>query len=376
LKNQVHSNFVPVSLQRELTCLRQLSARVGSDPLLVQASNGNTSIKLEGILWIKGSGKWLARANREEMLIPVDLAEARGAVERGGEIVQPRISRNPMRPSIETAMHAVLPHRVVIHVHSINTIAWAIRLDGFDELTARLRGLHWKWIPYAASGIPLAREIEMAVARAKNANVFILANHGLVVCGQDCSAAEQLLCEVERRLVIPPRPFPEPDTALLENISRFSGWHYPNFDSLHALGTDKAALEILKGGVLYPCQAIFLGDVLILPRTIDASRLSARLTASERPPTFVVVERSGVMLHENITSAERANLIGLMEVIRRTKESARLRYLTTEEVEKLLNEGGRGYRGEAEMEEKANSATPVTFDEEREAEYKRNTCFS
>jgi len=27
----------------------------------VQASNGNTSIKLEGILWIKGSGKWLAR---------------------------------------------------------------------------------------------------------------------------------------------------------------------------------------------------------------------------------------------------------------------------------------------------------------------------
>jgi rhamnose utilization protein RhaD (predicted bifunctional aldolase and dehydrogenase) len=376
LKNQVHSNFVPVRLQRELTCLRQLSARVGSDPLLVQASNGNTSIKLEGILWIKGSGKWLARANREEMLIPVDLAEAREAVEQGGEIVQPRISRNPMRPSIETAMHAVLPHRVVIHVHSINTIAWAIRLDGFDEVTARLRGLHWKWIPYAASGIPLAREIEMAMARAKNTNVFILANHGLVVCEQDCSAAEQLLCEVERRLVIPPRPFPEPDTALLENISRFSGWHYPNFDSLHALGTDKAALEILKGGVLYPCQAIFLGDVLILPRTIDASRLSARLTASERPPTFVVVERSGVMLHENITTAERANLIGLMEVIRRTKESARLRYLTTEEVEKMLNEGGRGYRGEAEMDEKANSTTPVIFDEEREAEYKRNTCFS
>jgi rhamnose utilization protein RhaD (predicted bifunctional aldolase and dehydrogenase) len=376
LKNHVHPNFVPLRLQRELACLRQLSARVGSDPLLVQASNGNTSIKLEGILWIKGSGKWLVRANQEEMLIPVDLAEAREAVEQGGEIAQLRISRNPMRPSIETAMHAVLPHRVVIHVHSINTIAWAIRLDGFDELTARLRGLHWKWIPYAASGIPLAREIEMALARAKDTSVFILANHGLVVCGQDCSAAEQLLCEVERRLVIPPRPFPVPDTALLENISRFSGWQYPNLDSLHALGTDKAALKILKSGVLYPCQAIFLGEMLILPRTFVASRLRARLTASERPPIFVVVERSGVMLHENITSAERANLIGLMEVIRRTKESARLRYLTTEEVEKMLNEGGRGYRDEAEMEKNANSPTAVTFDEEREAECNRNTCFS
>ena len=153
-----------------------------------------------------------------------------------------------MRPSIETAMHAVLPHRVVIHVHSINTIAWAIRSDGIEKLTARLRGLHWQWIPYSASGIPLAREIELAMAKAKNANVFILANHGLVVCGQDCTAAEELLCEVERRLVIPPRSFPMADRAVLGNTARFSGWQYPDYDSLHALGTDKAALKINPNG--------------------------------------------------------------------------------------------------------------------------------
>jgi ribulose-5-phosphate 4-epimerase/fuculose-1-phosphate aldolase len=357
-------------------CLRQLSARVGSDPLLVQASNGNTSIKLEGILWIKGSGKWLARANQEEMLIPVDLAQAREAVEQTGEIEQRQISRNRIRPSIETAMHAVLPHRVVIHVHSISTIAWAIRRDGIDELAARLRGLHWQWIPYAASGIPLARQIEMAVARSKHTDVFILANHGLVVCGQDCTATEELLCEVERRLVIPPRPFPMPDRAVLGSIAQFPGWRYPNFDPLHALGTDNVALKILKGGVLYPCQAIFLGEILILPLANFASRLKARLTNSERPPSFVVVERGGVMLNENMTCAERANLIGLVEVIRRTKESARLRYLTRKEVDKVLNEGGRGYRNEAEAEDRTNSVTALeTFGEEREAEYNR-TCFS
>ena len=27
-------------------------------------------------------------------------------------------------------MHAVMPHRVVIHVHSVNAIAWAVRRDG------------------------------------------------------------------------------------------------------------------------------------------------------------------------------------------------------------------------------------------------------
>jgi rhamnose utilization protein RhaD (predicted bifunctional aldolase and dehydrogenase) len=141
LKNQVHPKFLPTRVEKELDCLRQLSARVGSNPLLVQASNGNTSIKLEGILWIKGSGKWLARANQEQILIPIELAEAKVTVEQGGEIAPRQISGNEMRPSIETAMHAVLPHRVVIHVHSINTIAWAIRSDGIEELTARLRGL-------------------------------------------------------------------------------------------------------------------------------------------------------------------------------------------------------------------------------------------
>jgi rhamnose utilization protein RhaD (predicted bifunctional aldolase and dehydrogenase) len=86
LKNQVHRKFSPTRVERELDRLRQLSARVGSNPLLVQASNGNTSIKLEGILWIKGSGKWLARANQEEILTPVDLAEAREAVEQTGKL--------------------------------------------------------------------------------------------------------------------------------------------------------------------------------------------------------------------------------------------------------------------------------------------------
>ena len=377
MKNQVHPKFLPTRVEKELDCLRQLSARVGSNPLLVQASNGNTSIKLEGILWIKGSGKWLARANQEQILIPIELAEAKVTVEQGGEIAPRQISGNEMRPSIETAMHAVLPHRVVIHVHSINTIAWAIRSDGIEELTARLHGLHWQWIPYAASGIPLAREIESAMAREKETDVFILANHGLVVCGQNCAATEELLCEVERRLAISARPFPVPDSAVLRNIARFSGWQYPDYDSLHALGTDKAALKILKGGVLYPCQAIFLGlEALTLPPTFAASKLKARLTGGE-PPSFVVVERSGVMLNEKMTGAERATLIGLMEVVRRTAESAQLRYLTREEVEKVVNQGGRGYKDEAETERRANSATVVgNMRQEREAEYNRNTCFS
>ena len=48
--------------QAELSSLRELSARIGSNPLLTQASTGNSSIKLDGVLWIKASGKWMADA--------------------------------------------------------------------------------------------------------------------------------------------------------------------------------------------------------------------------------------------------------------------------------------------------------------------------
>ena len=76
------AQFKPFSTrqEREFECLRDLSARVGCDSLLVQASNGNTSIKLDGILWIKASGKWLAHAIQEEILVPLELAEVKESI--------------------------------------------------------------------------------------------------------------------------------------------------------------------------------------------------------------------------------------------------------------------------------------------------------
>ena len=330
-----------------IAALRNISARVGNDPLLVQASNGNTSIKLDGILWIKASGKWLADAMREEVLVPVELPKDREAVENWTETAERNVLKSELRPSIETAMHAVLSHRVVIHVHSVNAIAWAIREDGPEQLKERLHGLHWQWIPYAPSGIPLARAIEKAVARARETDIFLLGNHGLVVCGADCGAAEELLFEVERRLAISPRPFPGPDNTVLSMIAGFSGWQFPDFEPLHALGTDEVSLKILKGGVLYPCQAIFLGQTMpLLPPAFAESEFRESLLCKDSTPPFVAVEKSGVMLNEKLTTAQRATLIGLTEVAQRTEESAPLRYLNKAEVENVLNLDAHGYNDE------------------------------
>ncbi len=46
------NDYWQVAIQAELQSLLELTQRVGHDPLLTQASTGNSSAKLDGVLWI------------------------------------------------------------------------------------------------------------------------------------------------------------------------------------------------------------------------------------------------------------------------------------------------------------------------------------
>jgi rhamnose utilization protein RhaD (predicted bifunctional aldolase and dehydrogenase) len=317
--------------ESEITSLLEMSARIGSDPLLVQGGTGNTSVKIDGTMWIKASGKWLAHAKQDDLLVPLDLAEAQRCVRQNRDLTAEYTGQGgtALKPSIETAMHAVLPYKVVIHVHSINTIAWAVRADGPEQVGARLAGLLWRWIPYVASGRPLALEIEKDLAGSPGTDVFILANHGLVVCGDTTEDAEALLHEVDQRLSIEPRPVPPPDLDELKRVAERSEWRLPETDDLHALGSDPLSRKLVSKGILYPCQAIFLGPT-------PAER------AAKAP--FRIVADSGIVVSEKITRAERAILGGLMQVARRVDCSAPIRYLTESEVAHVLNADAYRYR--------------------------------
>jgi rhamnose utilization protein RhaD (predicted bifunctional aldolase and dehydrogenase) len=329
-----------ITADSEIAPLLDLSARLGSNPLLVQAGTGNTSVKVDGVLWIKASGKWLAHAGQDEILVPVDLAETRRCVQRDADPAgqYSLLCGKPLRTSVETAMHSVLPHRVVLHVHSVNTIAWAVRRDAASLLAERFAGLRWKWIPYVPSGLPLAREIERATACSPETNVLVLANHGLVVCGDNCEAAEQLLLEVEARVAIAPRPAPEPDCRVLMQLAGTSGWRLPDDPSVHALGTDAGSGAVLSRGVLYPCQAIFLSPHMrVSPRST--------LAASPQPANpFLIIEGLGVVVSEKITVTACATLTGLAHVLQRIDGSAPIRYLNEPEVENVLSFDTYRYR--------------------------------
>jgi rhamnose utilization protein RhaD (predicted bifunctional aldolase and dehydrogenase) len=309
-----------VGMNGDLGPLLDLAGRVGRNPLLTQASTGNISLKLDGALWIKASGKWLADATGGKILIPLDLAGIRASIWQN-------IDPAELYPnaSIETAMHVTLPHAVVLHVHSVNTIAWAVRKDAVAQLEARLDGLRWQWIPYVASGLPLAREIERALSARPDTDVLVLGNHGLVLGGDDCRAVEDLLAEIERRLAIPPREEHPADHTRLTELAGDSSWNLPDDDAIHVLATDPVARNILAGGFLYPCQAMF-SDARTpeLFHSVDAPGVT------DRP--FAVVTGCGVLLSRVMTPAEIAMLSGLAQVVQRIDPAAPLRYLTETEV--------------------------------------------
>jgi rhamnose utilization protein RhaD (predicted bifunctional aldolase and dehydrogenase) len=333
----------------ELNALRALSARLGSNPLLTQASSGNTSIKIDGVLWIKASGKWLIQADADDFLLPIPLAEAQRCLWKDRMILptEPN-SQGRAYASIETAMHAAIPQKVVIHVHSVSTIAWAVREDGPQQLSALLSGLPWQWIPYIPSGASLARKIGVALACVPATSVFVLGNHGLVVSGNSCGAAEQLLAEVEQRLAIQARPAPTPNEAWLRQILAGSAWSLPLDAEVHSLATDPHSRRILTGGVLYPCQALFLPGLSALAASFPFQEPYCDQRGHSTQQVSLIGNQ-GVLANQQITRAEREMLVGLANVVQRIDPSAPLRYLTAPEIRDVLNGAGEQYRRSANM---------------------------
>ena len=331
----------------ELRAIKELSARLGRQRLLVQGSTGNTSIKLGKTLWIKASGKWLANADREEMFLSVDSENAGPFLTESAFLDTAEPAGNSgvvSKPSIETAMHLVLPHRVVIHVHSINAIAWGVQRNGPTGLRERLRGVRWRWIRYTPSGMPLAREIRVSL-RDSPPDVFLLANHGLVVGAESCLGAEERLHQLEERLAIQPRPLPVPDWEQLQRLAAAFDFRVPQELAIHGLGTDLVSTRIMSGGILYPCQAMFLGRMRgLVPQSYSISDLNRDFSDQNgfRPPALIF-KHTGALVAKNITYAENEMLVGFSEIVRRLGPDAKIGYLSDRRVKAVLDGGGYRY---------------------------------
>lgn len=334
----------------EFAALRTLSAALGRDPHRTQAAGGNTSLKRDGVLWVKASGTWLADAERQDIFLPVALAPLLAAVHANDERAAKAIDfvvadANPLnlRPSVETSVHAVLPQAAVLHIHCVETGALVGRVDAKAQIAARLDGLPgvvWSYVPYVKPGLPLARAID-AVSKP-GTNVVVLGNHGLIVAADTVAEAGQLVERVSAALSSPVRPAPAADIAALEALAEGSPYRLPEDPIAHATATDPARLAIARQGTLYPDHVVFLGSgIAVLAEGDTPAALAAR---SPIAPMLVAVPGKGVLIHKEVLRGGDALARALADVTGRIPADASLHFLTVDQEQELVTWDAEIYR--------------------------------
>jgi rhamnose utilization protein RhaD (predicted bifunctional aldolase and dehydrogenase) len=331
----------------EMRDLCALAARLGRDPLVIQGPGGNISLKRDGVMWVKASGTWMAEAAERSILIPIDvvavlegLAAGDPACETCDAFVRRDLTDLTLRPSIETTLHAVMPQRVVVHVHCVETIATACLSDAAERLAVRLSGLNWSFVPYVRPGASLGQA--MAEHVRGGTDVVVLGKHGLVVASDSVAEAERLRAEVSRRLARMARAAPGPDRAVLETAAG-EGYSIPDDESLHAIATDPINLAATRRGSLYPDHVVFLGPGIVTTdageRAVDAARRCGRANVP-----LVVVPGAGILVQQTATPAARALIRCLADVTSRLQADDPIAPLSADDEAQLLNWDAEKYR--------------------------------
>lgn len=141
---------------------------------VVQLGGGNYSEKKDALMAIKGSGSWLSRLTPADMSVirMQDIAQAidfpydanpKVRESRYKEfLLAARISADMLRPSVETAVHCLLP-RFVLHTHP--TVLTALSCtEQARELAAKHLGPKYITMDYLDPGISLGIEAKRLLA--------------------------------------------------------------------------------------------------------------------------------------------------------------------------------------------------------------------
>lgn len=312
-------------------------ASAGANPLLVQGAGGNASWKDGDTLWIKASGTWLADAQQQDIFVPVDLDALRVALSTGNFAVTPVVrGTSTLRPSIETVLHALMPHQVVVHVHAIDVLAHLVQRDWQDVLAKRI-GTQMRWVAagYRKPGAELAAEVAAALSGAE-ANVVFLENHGVVVGGASVQEVESTLEFLQKAMQLPARPTcagaaPAPpvsvDGAVFAPLAA---------GPVHCLAQDPGMFARLHDAwALYPDHVVFLGAEAPAWSTVED--FAAALAGGAPVPEFAIIAGVGVFAQPSFGLAKQIQLQCYHDVLARLPEGAAVHTLSLQQIGELLN---------------------------------------
>jgi rhamnose utilization protein RhaD (predicted bifunctional aldolase and dehydrogenase)/NAD(P)-dependent dehydrogenase (short-subunit alcohol dehydrogenase family) len=195
--------------------LRVYTTRLlGRDPRLVLHGGGNTSVKTAvadllgettDVICIKGSGADMADIEPAGLpAVRLDrLRKLRTRAALSDEDMV-RVQRENLidpgapNPSVETLLHAFLPHKFVDHTHSTAVLSLVDQPDG-EAICAEVYGRRAGTVPYIMPGFALAKASADAFEQAPDVEGLILHKHGIFSFGDSAREAyERMIALVTR----------------------------------------------------------------------------------------------------------------------------------------------------------------------------------
>jgi rhamnulose-1-phosphate aldolase/alcohol dehydrogenase len=213
------ARYADNGIARELALRVYTTRLLGRDPKLVLHGGGNTSLKTQqrdlngdavAVLCVKGSG-WDMGTVEPPGLPAVRLEPLRRLRERDAlsDEDMVRLQRanliDPMapNPSVETLLHAFLPHAVVDHTHATALLSLVDQPNG-TEICDEVYDGRIGHVPYIMPGFGLAKKSAEVFDANPKVEGLVLHKHGLFTFGADARESYErhieLVTRAEERL--------------------------------------------------------------------------------------------------------------------------------------------------------------------------------
>ena len=192
--------------------LRVYTTRLlGRDPLLVLHGGGNTSVKTRAgddlghdhaVIAVKGSGAdmadiepWGLPAVKLEPLLELRALDALSDEAMVNVQRLNLLDSSAPNPSVETLLHAFLPHKFVDHTHAAAVLSLVDQPDG-EALAREVYDGRMGIVPYIAPGFGLAKIAAEMFEQKPDVEGLILHKHGIFTFGGSAREAYERMIEM------------------------------------------------------------------------------------------------------------------------------------------------------------------------------------
>ncbi len=180
------------------------SKLLGSSQDLVLHGGGNTSVKIDNLLYVKGSGWNLDTIEKEgfpavdlEVLKEMATRENLSDTQMVAEQKDAMTDKSAPNPSIEAILHAIIPFKYVDHTHADAVVTITNTPNGKEQIE-KLYGKNMLIIDYVMPGFILAKKIydETKGIDWSKLDGIILLNHGVFTFDNDAKIAYEKMIEI------------------------------------------------------------------------------------------------------------------------------------------------------------------------------------